>query len=216
MLHLWNKMQPPRPTKAEDGTPLSYRTHLNNETNKYQVFHPYLMTTQAYLYWWARNEYVREVSMAGLRDYLFHHERVAHIKKHMIGKTMIQCSIYDPRALLGATNERLTALMCYRFHHPDDMIYGLEWMLSMWIGYVGLDEDEWPNVDMVSANLEELAALKDLDDIYGMFIHPMTHDGGCKRLPLIKWPSLWAARDMKREYVNIQRYSERPSRPKSA
>lgn len=190
-MKLWNPIQPRRPTINEKGQPLLYRTHISHEGSRYKVLDHRLMKVQAYLYWWSRNEFANYVSQFDLHAYLFSNRELHFIKKRAVGMTIVQSTIYNPRTMKGATKADPRPRAMYFFQEPESFIYGLEWMLSMWIGRIA-SGSKFPTLEQTTEILEELVACENLDMVDEMIVHPMTMQGGTEDLDEVIWPVLWA------------------------
>jgi len=194
----WNPMQPIRPRKKADGEPLQYRTHITKRDALYQIYNPTNMICQLKLYHWCRSlEYRTMVPMMNLRNYLMFD--YPNITKRSLGMTAMQTVPYTYRLLKGVTLDNPHATMCYAWRHPEELQYGLEWMLSTWIWKLEVqfeDIRELPPEEMAKITekvLDELAACEDHSDVHGLFCEPVINGEFMDSVPLkeLDWPTLW-------------------------
>jgi len=209
MQKLWNPIQPQRPEFDGQGYPLLYRTHISDPASRFKVFSDHSIIAQAHLYWYACNEFIPDVSQFDLHNYLFSH--IPELKIRTMGMVMVQTTIYNNRSMKGETVDNPKACAIYRFRQENELIYGLEWMLSMWIGRA-TTLNEVPTLQDVTENLEALRELDDIEDVEKYFIEPMLTQGAIEELPVnsLRWVELWKRYDMRREL------EPRPTAPRPA
>lgn len=195
---MWNPYQPKR-----DLTGIDARTHIDRPDATYDVFSPKNMAAQLIIYRWAASEeFMKKVAIGDLHGYLFY-QHMDITKRHM-GQVIVQATTYNPRKLKGATQDNPKACMTYVWPTREDLVYGLEWQLSMWIWAL---EHEWDSLlqnpdrqEIVSQIFNEVTSCSD-EDFESLYVSPVLindfveknlNDGILDR-PV--WPSLWARHD---------------------
>jgi hypothetical protein len=111
-----------------------------------------------------------------------------------MGMTVVQATTYNPRLLKGRTKEYGKARQVYVWRHVDDLIYGLEWMLSTWIWKL---EDNADPSD-TEKFLDEMASA-DADEFESMWIDPIYEDNFQAMLTPVDWHTIWDKYGLKRE-----------------
>jgi len=200
-MYPYNRFLPNRP-RSIDGQPLDYRTHIDNPRSTYNLYDPKNMKAQVILYWWCRTDFVNFVPMADLHEVLFPH--YPEVTKRQMGRTILQATTYDPRKLKGVTKANPKATMCYVWKFREELQYGLEWMLSMWIWRL---ENDWKAIqdntdeehtEMTISIFEDLAACNAADmrglyaDVAGSH-HEFAPDES------VDWLALWVKYGMEEE-----------------
>lgn len=146
---MFNAAQPIRPDYTEDGTPLLYRTQPKKQTRLPKFYSIQQILASFRLYRAARRGDVPlQVPIGDLYDFCM--EGIYDIvSKNAMGHAVINSVLYEPRKLLNRKD--IKATMTYRFLHPLDLTYGLEWQLSVvlyqWLADIchdfPKDRDEW-------------------------------------------------------------------------
>lgn len=129
---LLNSHQPERPRFAEDETRLLYAT-MPDISRRIPAVCTYLsMLTQCRLYRYATSGEVPPViGINDLYQYVFHDIKNV-ISKVQMGYVAVATTAYETRKLLN--NAQVTKpTTCYVFNHPDELQYGLEWMICTWL-----------------------------------------------------------------------------------
>lgn len=205
--------QPRRDAHDAKGNELYFRTWIDWEDSSYDVFHPENVKSQVMLYRWASNEqqYVNGVSIGELYDYLFF-DYPGVTKKHM-GGTILQAVSYNPRLLKGQTLKNGKACMTYVFGDRLDLVYGLEWMMSMWLPVA----TGAPKEDVLKL-LAEVIACGD-GDLERQFFGPESAAWVEERLPKLNWPKIWEKQELYHQSkpygTTGPREGVRPPAPKS-
>ncbi len=175
-----NPYQPERPETGK------FRTYISNPANSYNVTRLANIITQIKLYRWAKSlDYVNMVSIASLHAYLFHDQ--PDITKHFLGKTVLQAVTYDPRKMKAATRNNPTAAMCYLFDSPEDLYYGLEWMIVIWLRQMLGDTTK----EEIGDELEFLAHCTE-EELTNNFLDPLAQETFTK----IDWYKLYEKHDL--------------------
>jgi hypothetical protein len=71
------------------------------------------------------------IGAGDLHDCLF--SSIEGISKRHVGATILRAVNYDPRKLKGATENNEKAQQTYCIEKPEDLRYGLEWMICSWL-----------------------------------------------------------------------------------
>lgn len=188
----WNPYHVPRNTEG-----FHPRTHISDPYEGYQIFQKPNRVCQLKLYHWCRSiDYVNGVSIADLHKFLFYNN--SYVSKNHLGRTVLQAVSYDPRTLKGKTKVNPRARMIYTFRNREDLQYGLEWMLSMWIWRITDDEEVMKQrtiperQNRLAKIFEQLA--RDEEDIVDSYWVAGTEEMGNRKNP--DWPSIWAKYQM--------------------
>jgi hypothetical protein len=202
MAYEYNRFLPERPKVNSEGETLSYRTHIDDPHSRYRLYDPDNMTAQVILYHWCRNDFVNFVSIAELRDILF--TNFPSVSKSNMGRTILQTTIYNPRRLKGVTKDNDKATACYLWRFKEELQYGLEWMLSMWIWRL---ENQWKDIhtntneqhaEMTLDIFDDLAALN-VRDMESLYAGEVMNEHAFERVENIDWMALWAKYNMTKE-----------------
>ncbi len=177
----WNSVQPGRPTHNEAGELLQHRTHVTRMNSTFPVFSVQNMEWQALLYWWARREYTSGIAIADLYSYLSYGR--PHLAKRSMGAVVVQSTIYEPRLLKGVTKNNAVARVLYVWKDPLDLIYGLEWMLAMWVWRF----EQTMTIEHCEKCFEDLAACE-RSALAGLWLDPCAEIDG---LPNFTWANMW-------------------------
>lgn len=196
-MKLYNPWQPERPEETEDGQPLHYRTHITHRTSTYDVYNPLNMTAQVRLYRWSRSkDFVDYVSINELFHFLFWNN--LEISKRQMGRTIIQSLIYDPRKVKGVTKNNPKIKKCYMIQHPEELQYGLEWMISMWIWRLDTTN---PSKEKTLEFLDDMAALTE-QEATEIWIDPLFQPDSWVKDPIrLDWNSIWDKHEMQEQRV---------------
>ena len=202
-----NPLFPPRPLTTEKGELLQYRTHISSPNAKYDLYNPKNVAVQIQLYRWVTNiEYIPFVGIADLCDWLFA-DLYPDISKYQLGRTVMQTTRYSPCRLKAKTLEH-NATAGYYFRNREDLQYGLEWMLSLWLPKVDLDI---VNAETAQKTFDEITACDELD-AKGLFVDPMdTREVRETLQPIPSWAYYWDRRKWEEELV-VNRPRKKPSR----
>lgn len=169
MLYL-NPYQPQRSLSSPlTGNDLYYRTHINLRMMGYNVFHNENILTQMKLYRWAKSEdYANGIAIADLHSYLFSTD--IGVSKRRLGQTIKQAVAYDPCLLKGKTKNNDKPRQLYVFSEQHDLIFGLEWMICMWLTKI------YPNIELED-ELVKIAMSSDVR-MHAEYVTPMVdwHD----------------------------------------
>lgn len=157
----WNPLIPVRPRETADGQPLNYRTHIDKPNTTYDVLSTPNRLAQIKLYHWCKSiDFVNMVPINDLHQYLF--GRYPQVTKRQMGRTIRQAVPYKCNVLKGVCKDNDHAQMCYVWHHREELEYGLEWMLSLWIWGIERDLQSCPleqHSKRVIEIFEEIGAL---------------------------------------------------------
>lgn len=204
----WNPYHIPRP----EGN-FSYRTHISAPDAHYRVFAKENIITQMLMYHWCRSiDFVNGAAIADVYNFVFHGPKGQHISKRHVGQTILQALSYDPRLLKGKTKVNDRATMTYVFRHREDLQYGLEWMLSMWIWRlvdtqaVMKQRSPEEKQNRVLDILDQLARTED-DDLYSVWVQP-AWEMEQRRQP--DWATIWVNYDLEMERPRVPERKERP------
>ncbi len=185
-----NPYQPRRPGKTDDGVPLNYRTHISKPDAKYDTFGYENAVCQCHVYRWARNSFKNRVPIADLHAHLFY--KNPEVSKKHLGATVLQAVRYDPRIMKSKTLANPKACMVYTFRFKEELIYGLEWMIAMWMRKVVTGSTR----EDVAEGLEELAACSD-SEVDGLFMAPFLEDQRDGKHPPVDWQEFWYRYELK-------------------
>ena len=211
----WNPLIPQRPRQTKDGERLVYRTHIDKPDSTYDVLSVENRIAQIKLYHWCKSlDFVNMVPIANLHEFLFY--RYPSVTKRNLGRTIAQTVPYKCTVLKGVCKDNDHAQMCYAWKFREELEYGLEWMLSMWIWGIEADwRDKTPeeHAKRVTEIFEELGALdeQEFEDEWmdlirsGEFMDESILPG--KRMD---WPTLWDKHGLAKEGVPSVPKADRP------
>lgn len=131
---LLNKHQPVRPRHhPEKDVTLRYRTFPSMENKRpIKITDPRSMIAQSRLYRFVRSGQMQNGSaIADIHDYLFHD--VPLVSKKIMGMTVVQTTMYNPRSLRGISKIVEKNTVVYMFNTMLDFQYGLEWQICTWL-----------------------------------------------------------------------------------
>jgi len=180
----------------------SFRTHIDEPDATYRIFDFQNQIAQVKLYHWSRGEdWINHVGINSLHRWLFFD--TPEVTKRQLGRTMRQVVPYKVNRLKGATKENPKAQMQYIWLNREDLQYGLEWMLSMWIWRV---DNKWEDIagsdlpEITNSIFEDIAALTE-GELIDLYIDPIRKGeligGEPEKEP--DWPALWAKHDLEWE-----------------
>lgn len=132
-----NPYQPKRDFNA-----MGFRTHIPHPGYPYKIYNATNLEVHAELYRWASDEpnWANAVSQHDLHAYLFFDR--PYISKRSLGQAIINSTIYNPRRLKGKCAVSDHAQQIYLWRRRLDLVYGLEWMICMWLIKVGVHPDK--------------------------------------------------------------------------
>ena len=182
MIYL-NPYQPRRPLTDEEDMPFAYRTHISHPGSDYNPFNIENMKCQGILYRWAKKDFRNNVAIADLHGHLFYREN--SVSKRILGRTIKQTVTYKPTKLKAKTKVNEKARWIYSFRHKNELIFGLEWMITLWLSQIAIARS---TEDMESA-LSEFLTCKDseLKDLYWGQRYSWI-DESCD---LLDWREIW-------------------------
>lgn len=166
---MFNKAQPIRPDYSVDGVPLLYRTQPKNITRIPKFYSLPQILSALRLYRASRaGDIPNQVAIAELYDFaMFGITDI--VSKSNLGSTVVHSVLYEPRKLINRKNIKI--MVTYRFLHPLDLQYGLEWQICCviysWLyknGEFPKDKEKWqPKMEEI---LEEIAFSPDYKSLY--------------------------------------------------
>lgn len=152
---------------------LRYRTFPEMSNKRpIKITDPRSMIAQARLYRFVRSgDMENGIAISDLHDHLFYD--VPLITKKIMGMTVVQTVIYNPRLLLGQSKLNDKNRVIYRFNDLLDFQYGLEWQICTWLRKF-LNDTSAPGApdvlgpDMVAEELDILTStnLENYNEIY--------------------------------------------------
>jgi hypothetical protein len=121
---------------------------------------------QVMLYWWSRSiNFALCVKCSDLYDYLV--GPYEGVSKNHLGRTIRQCTTYDPRLLKKLNGYPVSA---YAWRDQRDLQYGCEWMLGTWLSeFLQTQGDQFPtNTQELEEELDIMAAcsLQEIEELY--------------------------------------------------
>lgn len=193
-----------------------YRTHpfISSDRQKFiPIYDPRYVTAQVMLYRWSADPtvFVNSPSIADLHTYLFFD--YPEVSKNKMGAVVLQAVDYNPRLLKGKTKDNPKACMTYQFLNREDLMYGLEWMICMWLKQLVII----PDGETLEEDLADLAVCleADLADRFFGLLDENRHN-----LKHIDWDKIQAHLGVSfrdegdRRVVVSERMGERPPPPR--
>lgn len=188
----------------------SFRTHIDDPQTTYRIFDFVNQIAQVKLYHWSRSvDWINHVGINSLHNWLFFD--TPEVTKRQLGRTIRQAVPYKVNRLKGETKENPKAQMQYVWLNREDLQYGLEWMLSMWIWRV---DNRWEDIQTsdlpkITANIfEDIASLTEAE-LIELYVDPVRKGeligGEPEKEPY--WPSVWAEHGL--QYERLRNDNER-------
>lgn len=149
---------PIRPTTSKDGLPLNYRSYPKNPNTNFAFFTGASVKAQFLLYRYSRSvDFCRCMPSTVLADVLYPGYIVRSAA--MLGRTVGQAVIYEPGKAKMIAGEIQRVIL---IHHREDLQYGLEWMIGMWMfKWFRLKMGSTPSAAEIE---EEFNVLAEIDD----------------------------------------------------
>lgn len=177
---MFNAAQPIRPDYTDDGTPLLYRTQPKRQNRIPKFYSTAQILASCRLYRAARRgDIPLQVSISELYEFTMEGAQDI-ISKNAMGHSVVNSVLYEPRKLLNRKD--IKATMTYRFLHPLDLTYGLEWQICAvfyhWMdknGEFPKDRGEW--ISHMESILNELSNTNH-SEYLGLFEEPLLEDAG--------------------------------------
>lgn len=131
---MFNQYQPIRPRiHPETGLIMRYATLPKKwRRNQFHVCSLPSMVSQCRLYRAVcKGEVANQVLISELYDWCFF-DRQETISKTQMGYNVMQSVIYEPRKMVNRKSVG-KPVMTYVFRHTEDLKYGLEWQICVWL-----------------------------------------------------------------------------------
>lgn len=198
-----NPKQPKRPETCPDNpeVKLAYRTHVSKPTAVFPLLNSDNIISSVALYRWLHSDdYLNGVGLGALAEFLEYDYQFS--TKRAIGSSINQALRYDPRVMKGVTQENPRAQWTLVLPSRWDLIFGLEWMLCIWL------QEVVPNQPLDST-LKELVEC-DTEDLPGLFLKPLGELTASGEVTNINWEHYWTENDLCPEEYIKERPRDRP------
>jgi len=125
--HIW-----PHQPRRDPNDELRYRTFPMKDRYIVSAVPNVIAQTALYRFTF-EEEWPQMIGVADLHSYLFDDIYDRPVSKRHMGSTVIRAIAYEPRKLKGATKDNLVAQQTYCIERPEELRYGLEWMIYAWL-----------------------------------------------------------------------------------